>query len=92
MYAEGRHDPLPVSELLDLAESLVGRATGAEEVEVYVARGHDTEVRAYDGEVESLSSATSAGISNPRNTPAAAAATRNGPVHQEMPWTPLDEN
>ena len=31
------------------------------------------------------SSATSAGISNPRKTPAAAAATKRGPVHQEMP-------
>ena len=29
---------------------------------MYVARGHETEVRAYDGEVESLSSATSAGV------------------------------
>jgi PmbA protein len=51
-----------VTELLDLAESVVGRAVAGEELEVYVARGHDTEIRAYDGEIESLSSATSAGV------------------------------
>ncbi|MGO9458170.1 MAG: TldD/PmbA family protein [Acidimicrobiales bacterium] len=51
-----------MSELLELAESVVGQAKGGEEVEVYVARGHDTEVRAYDGQVESLSAATSAGV------------------------------
>jgi PmbA protein len=51
-----------VSELLDLAEAVVGRAVPGEQVEVYVARGHDTEVRAYDGAVESLSSATSGGV------------------------------
>jgi PmbA protein len=51
-----------VTELLELAESVLGRATANEEVEVYVARGHDTEVRAYDGEIESLSAATSAGV------------------------------
>ena len=33
------------------------RAAPGEEVEVYVARGTETEVRAYDGEVESLTSA-----------------------------------
>jgi len=51
-----------VSELLDLAESLLGRAGDDEQVEVYVARGHETEVRAYEGDIESLSSATSAGV------------------------------
>lgn len=51
-----------MSELLDLAESLLGRAGDDEQVEVYVARGHETEVRAYEGDVESLSSATSAGV------------------------------
>jgi len=49
-------------DLLDLAERVAGWATTGEEVEVYVARGTETEVRAYDGEVESLTSATSAGI------------------------------
>lgn len=51
-----------MSELLATAEALVAQALPGEQVEVYVARGHDTEVRAYDGEVESLSSATSAGV------------------------------
>ena len=51
-----------MSELLELAESVVGRARGGEELEVYAARGHDTEVRAYDGDIESLASATSAGV------------------------------
>jgi len=45
-----------------MAESVVARARAGEEIEVYVARGHDTEIRAYDGKIESLSSATSAGV------------------------------
>ncbi|MBV8463111.1 MAG: TldD/PmbA family protein [Acidimicrobiales bacterium] len=45
-----------------LAERVLGWAATGEEVEVYVARGRETEVRAYDGEIESLTSATSAGI------------------------------
>ncbi|HEY5108182.1 MAG TPA: TldD/PmbA family protein [Acidimicrobiales bacterium] len=49
-------------DLVGLAERVAGWATAGEEVEVYVARGTETEVRAYDGEVESLTSATSAGI------------------------------
>ncbi len=49
-------------ELLALAERVAGRARSGEEVEVYIARGSETEVRAYAGEVESLTSATSAGI------------------------------
>jgi len=49
-------------ELADLAASVVDRAVPGEQMEVYVARGHDTEIRAYDGEVESLSSATSGGV------------------------------
>ena len=50
------------ADLLALAERVAGWAGTGEEVEVYVARGTETEVRAYDGEVESLTSATSAGI------------------------------
>ena len=49
-------------DLVGLAERVAGWATSGEEVEVYVARGSETEVRAYDGDVESLTSATSAGI------------------------------
>ncbi len=48
--------------LLALAERVAGWARSGEEMEVYVARGTETEVRAYEGEVESLTSATSAGI------------------------------
>jgi PmbA protein len=48
--------------LLALAERVAGWARPGEEVEVYVARGTETEVRAYEGEVESLTSASSAGI------------------------------
>ncbi len=51
-----------MSELLSLAESVVDRAAPGESVEVYVARGHETEIRAFDGGIESLASATSAGI------------------------------
>jgi PmbA protein len=49
-------------DLIGLAERVAGWATASEEVEVYVARGTETEVRAYDGQVESLTSASSAGI------------------------------
>ena len=38
------------------------QARPGEEIEVYVGRGTETEVRAYEGEVESLSSADSAGV------------------------------
>ncbi len=49
-------------ELMAVAERVAGWARTGEEVEVYVARGDETEVRAFAGEVESLTSATSAGI------------------------------
>jgi PmbA protein len=49
-------------ELLDLAQSVVARAVPGEAMEVYVTRGTDTEVRAYEGEVESLTSADSSGV------------------------------
>ncbi|MBO0732344.1 MAG: hypothetical protein J2P57_23990, partial [Acidimicrobiaceae bacterium] len=48
--------------LLELAERVAGWARDGEQLEAYVARGRDTEVRVYEGEVESLSSAESAGI------------------------------
>lgn len=51
-----------MSDLVAVAERVLARAGDRERVEVYVARGHETEVRAYQGEVESLSSATSSGI------------------------------
>lgn len=49
------------SETLDLAEKIVGWALPGENLEVFVARSSSTSVRAYGGEVESLTSATSAG-------------------------------
>ena len=50
-----------MSELLELASRVAGWARDGEDVEVYVSRGTETEVRVYEGDVESLSSATSAG-------------------------------
>ncbi|HYA45882.1 MAG TPA: TldD/PmbA family protein [Acidimicrobiales bacterium] len=50
-----------MSELSGLASKVVGWARDKEDVEVYLVRSTDTEIRAYEGEVESLSSATSAG-------------------------------
>lgn len=51
-----------MSELLDLATSLLERKEGSEEIEVFVSQGVDLEIRSYQGEVESLSNAASAGI------------------------------
>ena len=58
---DARGDSRP-DNLLDLADRVAAWARTGEDVEVYVARGDETEIRAYDGEVESLTSATSAGI------------------------------
>jgi PmbA protein len=49
-------------ELLELAMRVAGAAQDGEELEVYVSRGVETDIRAYEGEVESLSSAASAGV------------------------------
>lgn len=51
-----------MSDLAAIADSVVQRALPGEAVEAYVTQGVETEVRAFDGEVESLSSSTSAGI------------------------------
>ncbi len=50
-----------MSELAELAARVAGWSRHGEGVEVYVSRGTETEVQVYEGEVESLSSATSAG-------------------------------
>lgn len=65
-------DPAPASradagtdrapELEALARRVLELAHDGEQVEVFVARGSNTSVKAYEGEVESLTSATSAGI------------------------------
>jgi PmbA protein len=52
----------PPENLLELATRVAGWARDGEQVEAFVARGRDTEVQVFEGEVESLSSAESAGI------------------------------
>jgi len=47
---------------MDLATSVVERAREGEGMEVYVTRGTETEVRAYEGKIESLTSADSSGV------------------------------
>jgi PmbA protein len=49
-------------ELLDVGDEVVGWARDGEQVEVVVAYSKDTEVRVYEGEVESFSSAESQGV------------------------------
>ena len=51
-----------MSELTELARSVVARARPGEQVEVYAARGRSTTVRAHEGRVESLKSGSSAGV------------------------------
>lgn len=48
--------------LLQIAEKVVNSAEAGEQLEAYVSRGSSTEVKAYGGEVESFTSASSAGI------------------------------
>ncbi|HWD96454.1 MAG TPA: TldD/PmbA family protein [Acidimicrobiales bacterium] len=48
--------------LLEQAERLLGDALGNEQIEIYLSSGTETEIRAYQGEVEDLTSASSAGI------------------------------
>jgi PmbA protein len=50
------------SDVMAIATSVVDRAKSGEGLEVYVTRGTETEVRAYEGEVESLTSADSSGV------------------------------
>ncbi|MDH2904020.1 MAG: TldD/PmbA family protein [Actinomycetota bacterium] len=51
-----------MSELLERAQALLERAHGGEEMEVFISRGVETEIQAYQGEVENLSSSSSAEI------------------------------
>ena len=48
-----------MAELLDLAARVAGWAHDHEQVEVYAVHDRETEVRAYEGEIESFSSAES---------------------------------
>ena len=49
-------------ELLRIAADVAAQAGPGEQIEAYVSRGTRTQIKAYDGEVESLTQATSAGI------------------------------
>ncbi len=51
-----------MSDLLEVGDQVVGLARPGEQVEAVVARGLETEIRAYEGDVESLSSAQSQGV------------------------------
>lgn len=51
-----------MSELLADAERILDLAKGSEEIELYLSRGVETEVQAYQGGIEQLSTASSAGI------------------------------
>ena len=51
-----------MSDLMELANAVVAQAQPGEGLEVYVTRGTENEVRAYDGAVESLTSADSSGV------------------------------
>jgi PmbA protein len=48
--------------LLDVADRLVGMAESGEQLEAYVARSSDTQVRVYEGEVEQLAVADALGV------------------------------
>lgn len=54
--------PEATGDLAALARRVAEQAGPGEQVEVYVARGTETSVRVYQGEIESLASATSAGV------------------------------
>lgn len=51
-----------MSELVDIADRVVAAARPGEQIEAYVARGEETDVRIYEGEVEHFVSARSEGI------------------------------
>jgi PmbA protein len=49
-------------DLLELAKSVVAQAAAGEQVEAYASRSNDTEIRVYEGDIEHLQSAQSAGV------------------------------
>ena len=51
-----------MAELIDIATRVAGWARDGEQVEAFVAHERETEIRAYEGDVESLTSAESQGI------------------------------
>ena len=56
------HDPADTQRLLQIADAVVDRAGPTEQVEAVVVADRGCEIRVYGGEVESLSSADTAGI------------------------------
>ena len=50
------------SDLLNLARRILEQATTGEEVEVYVSHGRETSVRVFEGAIEQLETAESAGV------------------------------
>jgi PmbA protein len=51
-----------VTDLLDVADAVVAQTRGGEQLEAYVGRSTDTQVRVYRGEVEQLAVADSLGV------------------------------
>lgn len=51
-----------MTDLLELAQSIVARAIGNEQIEVFVASSTEVDVEAYQGAVESLTTASSDGV------------------------------
>ncbi|MGH9028735.1 MAG: TldD/PmbA family protein [Acidimicrobiales bacterium] len=51
-----------MDDLLELVRTVAGQAGDGEQIEAYASRGVEVDTRAYDGEIESLSSASSAGV------------------------------
>jgi PmbA protein len=49
-------------ELLQLARSVVEQAKPGEQIDAYVSRSRDTEIRIYEGDIEQLQSAQSSGV------------------------------
>jgi PmbA protein len=49
-------------DLLELAQGIAAQAASGEQVEAYASRSNDTEIRVYEGDIEHLQSAQSAGV------------------------------
>ena len=52
----------PGTELLTIVDRIVAQAKSGEQIDAFVSRGGDTEVRIYQGEVEHFVSAQSEGV------------------------------
>ena len=53
---------MSAEELLELADKVVAQAAAGEQIEAYVSRGGETDVRIYEGDIEHFVSAQSEGI------------------------------